>query len=123
MSCDPTSPNNSKWPTDEAVEFPATVLQCNTRQVRPSLVRTSTPRLHPPPPPPSLPYTPPIPTHVHIPCDCAAVSPNVKCKRIKDSLGIWIPRRGFRILGTGLRIFCQWNVDFRFQSLVGFRTP
>ena len=42
-----------------------------------------------PPPPPVPPYTPSIPTHVHIPCDCATVSPNVKCKRIKDSLGIW----------------------------------
>ena len=69
-------------------------------------------------PPPRPPYTPPIPTHIHVPCHCAAVSPHVKCKGIEDSLGIWIPRRGFRSPSTGwFRIFCQWNVDFRFQSL------
>ena len=83
--------------------------------MRPSLVRTSTPRLHPPPPRP--PYTPPIPTHIHVPCHCAAVSPHVKCKGIEDSLGIRSPSTGW------FRIFCQWNVDFRFQSLVGFRIP
>ena len=27
------------------------------------------------------------------------------CKEIQDSLGFWIPRRGFRILGTGFQIF------------------
>ena len=26
-----------------------------------------------------------------------------QCKGIQDSLGFWIPRRGFRILGTGLQ--------------------
>ena len=30
---------------------------------------------------------------------------------------------GFRIPGTGKRIFFQWNVDSGSQSLVGFRIP
>ena len=33
------------------------------------------------------------------------------CKRIQDSLGFWIPKRGFRIPGTGNRILFQWNLD------------
>ena len=36
---------------------------------------------------------------------------------MQDSLRFWIPRRGFR------NILCQWNLDFRFQSLVGFQVP
>ena len=47
----------------------------------------------------------------------------LKFKRIQDSLECWIPRCGFRIPGTGLRIPCQWNLDSGFQSLVGFRIP
>ena len=38
------------------------------------------------------------------------------CKGIQDSLELWIPRRGFRIV-------CQWNLDSEFQSLVGFPFP
>ena len=96
-----------------------------TVQYKTSATKSRT-HLHttPSPPPPRPPYTPPIPTHIHVPCHCAAVSPHVKWKGIEDSLGIWIPRRGFRSPSTGwFQIFCQWNVDFRFQSLVGFRIP
>ena len=39
----------------------------------------------------------------------------------QDSPGLWIPRRGFRIPGTGFGILCQRNLDSEFQSLVGFR--
>ena len=35
----------------------------------------------------------------------------------------WIPGCGFQIPGTGFRILCQWNLDSRFQSVVGFRVP
>ena len=42
-------------------------------------------------------------------------------KGIQYKLGFWIPRRGFRILGPGARILCQWNLDSGFQALVGFR--
>ena len=34
------------------------------------------------------------------------------CKGIQESLGIWTP-------GTGVRILCQWNLD----SLEVFRIP
>jgi len=36
---------------------------------------------------------------------------------MQDSLRFWIPRREFR------NILCQWKLDSRFQSLVGFRIP
>ena len=47
---------------------------------------------------------------------------------IQDSLGFWIPRREFRILGTGFWILCHWNLDrkrdSRFLELYsGFRIP
>ena len=44
----------------------------------------------------------------------------VSCKGIQDSLGFWIPRRGFLIPGTWLQFFLveSW---IGFQSLVGFR--
>ena len=32
------------------------------------------------------------------------------CKKTQDSLGLWIPRRGFRIPATGFEILCQWIV-------------
>ena len=117
MSCDPASPKNSKWPTDEAVEFPNTVLQWNTRQARPNLVPTSTSRLQSPSRPP---YTPPIPTHMHVPDHCAAVSPHVRKSNTVLDLDStpWIPDSR-----TGFRTFCQWNVKLRFQKLVGFRIP
>ena len=129
MICDPTSLKNSKWSTDEEVEFPKTVLQCNTRhvQARPNLVPTPHHAFIPRPP-----YTPPIPTHIHVPRHCASVSPHVKRKGVEDSHGFWIPRRGFRIPSTGFRIFCQCSVDSRFQSLMdsgfldlysGFKSP
>ena len=49
------------------------------------------------------------------------------CKGIQDSLGFWgstqwIPDPGVT-LNSGLLIFCQWNLDSEFQSLVGFRIP
>ena len=44
---------------------------------------------------------------------------SASCKGIQDSLGFWIPRRGFRIPGTGFRILCQRNLDPGFQSLGG----
>ena len=44
-------------------------------------------------------------------------------KGIQDSLGSWIPRRGFRIPGTGFRTFETWNVDSGIQWVVGFRIP
>ena len=46
-----------------------------------------------------------------------ATSPRVK--GIQDSLGFWIPRRGFRIPGTGFdSSLCQWKLDSgMFQSL------
>lgn len=117
MSCDPASPKNSKWPTDEAVEFPNTVLQWNTRQARPNLVPTSTSPLQSPSRPP---YTPPIPTHIHVPDHCAAVSPHVRKSNTVLDLDStpWIPDSS-----TGFRTFCQWNVKLRFQKLVGFRIP
>ena len=40
-----------------------------------------------------------------------------------DSLGFWVPNRGFRIPGSGFWILCQWHLDSSFQSLVGFRIP
>ena len=40
---------------------------------------------------------------------------------IQDSLGFWIPRGGFRISGTGVRISCQRNLDSWFQSLAGLK--
>ena len=43
--------------------------------------------------------------------------------QIQNSLELWIPCCGFRTSGTGLRISWQWNLDYRFQSLVGFRIP
>ena len=46
-----------------------------------------------------------------------------QCKEIQDSLGFWIPRRGFRIPGSLFWILCQWNLDSRFQTLVGFQIP
>ena len=53
------------------------------------------------------------------------------CNGIQDSLGFWIPRRGFQIPGTGFWILCQWNLDSGFQSFVrsgffemhGFQSP
>ena len=33
----------------------------------------------------------------------------------------WIPGRGFRLRGTGLRILYHWNLDSWIQSLVGSR--
>ena len=54
------------------------------------------------------------------------------CKLIQDSLGFWIPNCGFWIAGIGFRIFCHWNLDSEFQSLVrlafleldyGYKTP
>ena len=45
------------------------------------------------------------------------------CKKIRDSLGFWIPRRGFRIQGNGSKVLCQWNLDSGFPSLVGFQSP
>ena len=57
-------------------------------------------------------------------------------KKIKDGLGFWIPRHGFRIpgtatssrgrprdevAGTGFQsLSVQWNLEYGFQSLVGF---
>ena len=43
--------------------------------------------------------------------------------QIQNSLELWIPCCGFRTSGTGLRISWQWNLDYRFQSLVAFRIP
>ena len=40
------------------------------------------------------------------------------CKKIRDSLGFRIPRRGFRIQGNGSQVLCQWNLDSGFPSLV-----
>ena len=45
------------------------------------------------------------------------------CKRIRDSLGFWIPRRIFPIPDTGFYILCQGNWDSGLQSLVGFCIP
>ena len=47
-----------------------------------------------------------------------------QCKGIQDSLGFWIWRWGFRIPGTGFRIFCHWKLDSGFQILWSvFRIP
>ena len=43
--------------------------------------------------------------------------------QIQNSLELWTPCCGFRTSGTGLRISWQWNLDYRFQSLVAFRIP
>lgn len=46
------------------------------------------------------------------------------CKEIWDSLGFWIPRRGFRIQITGFSIFTQWILDSGFRiSTVVFQIP
>ena len=42
-------------------------------------------------------------------------------KGIQDSVASWITRCGFRIPGTGFRIFGPWNVDSGIQWVVGFR--
>ena len=47
----------------------------------------------------------------------------LETSQIQNSLELWIPCCGFRTSGTGLRISWQWNLDYRFQSLVGFRIP
>ena len=39
----------------------------------------------------------------------------VPCKSIKDNLGFWIPRRGFRILGTG---FQSLSVELGFWTAI-----
>ena len=44
-------------------------------------------------------------------------------KVIQDSLKFWIQRYGLQIPGNGFWIFCQWNLNSGFQSLVGFRIP
>ena len=47
----------------------------------------------------------------------------VPCKGIQVSLVFWIPPSWisrFQVLDSSL---CQWNLDFGFQSLVGFRIP
>ena len=38
------------------------------------------------------------------------------CKGMQDSLGFWIPCRGFWISGNEFRILCQWNWDSGLQS-------
>ena len=46
------------------------------------------------------------------------------CKKGRNpSLGFWIQHRGFRIPGTWFLIFSQWNLNFVFQLLAGFRIP
>ena len=46
------------------------------------------------------------------------------CKKGRNpSLGFWIQHCGFRIPGTLFLIFCQWNLNFVFQLLAGFRIP
>ena len=42
-------------------------------------------------------------------------------KGIQESVASWITRCGFRIPGTGFRIFGPWNVDSGIQWVVGFR--
>ena len=37
------------------------------------------------------------------------------CKEIQGQPRFWIPRHGFRILGTGFRILCQLNLDSGFH--------
>ena len=44
------------------------------------------------------------------------------CKGIQDSLGFWIPGRGFRIQSTGFRILCQWDSGF-LELYSGFQSP
>ena len=48
--------------------------------------------------------------------------PYPPCKGIQDSLGFWIPRRGFRIQSTGFRILCQWDSGF-LELYSGFQSP
>ena len=45
------------------------------------------------------------------------------CKEIQDSLGLWIPRNGFRIPATGLRILLSVELGIWILSLTGFRIP
>ena len=42
----------------------------------------------------------------------------VPCKRLQDTLGFWILRRGFGISGTGFRFLFS-----EFLSLVGIQIP
>ena len=50
------------------------------------------------------------------------------CKWIQDRLGIWIPRRGFQIPGTGFLVFfsvesnCKWNSGF-LELYSGLQSP
>ena len=55
---------------------------------------------------------PPPPSHPH-----GGFNP---LKGIQDSLGFWIPRRGFRIPGTVFQILGQWNLDFNRKWDSGF---
>ena len=70
---------------------------------------TGTKKLQASPPPPSPGPRPPPP-------------PNPPCKGIQDSLGFWIPRRGFRIQSIGFRILCQWDFGF-LEMYSGFQSP
>ena len=42
------------------------------------------------------------------------------CKEIQDSLGFWIPRRGFRIVVTG---FQSLSMELRFRILISCAIP
>ena len=58
--------------------------------------------------PPHKSFPPPLPTQVI---------------NNDQSLRLWIPRCGFRILGANFRLLGQWNLDSGFQLLEGFRIP
>ena len=56
-------------------------------------------------------------------CSCISASVFAPCKGVQGSFGFWTPRSGFRIFRHRIRVLCQWNLDSRFRSLVGFRIP
>ena len=50
---------------------------------------------------------------------------SLRCVHVRSSKRVWflIPRCEFRIPSTGFWIPCQFNLDYRFQSLAEFRIP
>ena len=47
-------------------------------------------------------------------CQLINIAP---CRGIQDSIGFWIPRRGFRIPGARFQILCPWNLVSGFLEL------
>ena len=55
--------------------------------------------------------TSPLPFRKTVTHICGNKYRALTCRGIQDSIGFWIPRRGFRIPGARFQILCQWNLD------------